>query len=106
MNVTPLDRADRSGPAFGLAGVPVMNNVNATGRRVLVVGLGISGTATALRLRQIGWDPVVVEKAPARRTGGQYIVMFGAGQAAARRLGILDRMTDRNVADGSAFSVD
>jgi 2-polyprenyl-6-methoxyphenol hydroxylase-like FAD-dependent oxidoreductase len=83
-----------------------MNNVNATGRRVLVVGLGISGTATALRLRQIGWDPVVVEKAPARRTGGQYIVMFGAGQAAARRLGILDRMTDRNVADGSAFSVD
>jgi 2-polyprenyl-6-methoxyphenol hydroxylase-like FAD-dependent oxidoreductase len=83
-----------------------MDNVNATGRRVLVVGLGISGTATALRLRQIGWEPVVVEKAPARRTGGQFIALFGAGQAAASRLGILDRMNDRGVAAGSAFSVD
>ncbi|HEY0617225.1 MAG TPA: FAD-dependent monooxygenase [Kribbella sp.] len=83
-----------------------MTNANATGRRVLVVGLGISGTATALRLRQIGWDPVVVEKAPARRKGGQFIALFGAGQAAARRLGILDRMHDRSVAAGSAFSVD
>ena len=83
-----------------------MDNVNAIGRRVLVVGLGISGTATALRLRQIGWDPVVVEKAPTRRTGGQFIALFGAGQAAASRLGILDRMNDRRVAGGSAFSVD
>ena len=80
----------------------VMTSVNATGRRVLVVGLGISGTATALRLRQIGWEPVVVEKAPARRTGGQFIALFGAGQAAARRLGILDRLNDRSVAAGSA----
>jgi 2-polyprenyl-6-methoxyphenol hydroxylase-like FAD-dependent oxidoreductase len=71
-----------------------------------MVGLGISGTATALRLRQIGWEPVVVEKAPARRRGGQFIALFGAGQAAARRLGILDRMNDRTVAAGSAFSVD
>jgi len=83
-----------------------MTSVNANGRRVLVVGLGISGTATALRLRQIGWEPVVVEKAPARRTGGQFIALFGAGQAAARRLGILDRMNDRSVAAGNAFSVD
>jgi 2-polyprenyl-6-methoxyphenol hydroxylase-like FAD-dependent oxidoreductase len=83
-----------------------MTSVNATGRRVLVVGLGISGTATALRLRQVGWEPVVVEKAPARRTGGQFIALFGAGQAAARRLGILDRLNDRSVGGGSAFSVD
>jgi 2-polyprenyl-6-methoxyphenol hydroxylase-like FAD-dependent oxidoreductase len=83
-----------------------MTSVNATRRRVLVVGLGISGIATALRLRQIGWEPVVVEKAPARRTGGQFVAVFGAGQAAARRLGILDRMNDRTVAGGSAFYVD
>jgi 2-polyprenyl-6-methoxyphenol hydroxylase-like FAD-dependent oxidoreductase len=84
----------------------MMTNVNATGRRVLVVGLGISGAATALRLRQIGWEPVIVEKAAARRTGGQFIVLFGAGQAAARRLGILDRLHDLTVAAGSAFAVD
>lgn len=35
--------------------------------RALVVGLGISGMATALRLRQAGWEPVVVERVPARR---------------------------------------
>jgi hypothetical protein len=34
------------------------NAVDNGGRRALVVGLGISGIATALRLRQIGWTPV------------------------------------------------
>lgn len=68
--------------------------INAPGRgphrRVLIVGLGISGIATALRLRQIGWTPVIVERNTARRTGGYFIALFGAGLSAARRLGILD----------------
>ncbi|BBY58360.1 FAD-dependent monooxygenase [Mycolicibacterium sarraceniae] len=63
--------------------------------RVLVVGLGISGMATAIRLRGLGWETVVVERAPGRRTGGYFIATFGVGQAAAKRLGIYDALPDR-----------
>jgi hypothetical protein len=34
-------------------------------------------------------------RAPARRSGGYFVALFGAGQAAARRLGILDSLHDR-----------
>ncbi|MDT7729232.1 MAG: hypothetical protein QOI21_5808 [Actinomycetota bacterium] len=71
-----------------------------------MVGLGISGIATAVRLRQIGWTPVVIEKAPARRTGGYFVGLFGSGREAARRLGILDGLRDRTPYDGLNFDVD
>ncbi|MFY0534135.1 FAD-dependent oxidoreductase [Nannocystis pusilla] len=42
-----------------------MTNSATTRRpRVLVVGLGISGIATALRLHRLGWEPVIIERAP------------------------------------------
>ncbi|MEU1726198.1 FAD-dependent monooxygenase [Nonomuraea sp. NPDC005692] len=75
------------------------------GRRALVVGLGISGIATALRLRQIGWTPVIIERDPGRRSGGYFIALFGAGRAAARRLGILENLTDRGP-EGAAYDID
>ncbi|SEG15199.1 2-polyprenyl-6-methoxyphenol hydroxylase [Nonomuraea solani] len=69
---------------------------DAVGRgRALVVGLGIAGIATALRLRQVGWEPVLVERAAARRSGGYFIMLFGAGAASARRLGVLEAIGDR-----------
>lgn len=76
------------------------------GGRALVVGLGISGIATAVRLRQVGWDPVVVERAPARRSGGYYIALFGSGVASARRLGVLDRIGDRGGPQVALYDVD
>ncbi|TVT01714.1 FAD-dependent oxidoreductase [Amycolatopsis bartoniae] len=57
--------------------------------------MGVSGIATAARLRKAGWQPVLVERAAARRDGGYFIVLFGAGQAAAARLGMLDALHDR-----------
>lgn len=77
-----------------------------TAGRALVVGLGIAGIATALRLRQVGWDPVVVERAPARRSGGYFIVLFGAGVASARRLGVLDAIGDRSGPNVVSYDVD
>ncbi|MFH9734951.1 FAD-dependent monooxygenase [Streptomyces sp. NPDC017260] len=71
------------------------SNNGAERRRVLVVGMGIAGMATALRLHQSGWDPLIVEKAPSRRTGGYFIAGFGTGLAAAERLGVLDYLHDR-----------
>ncbi|MEV0642209.1 FAD-dependent monooxygenase [Streptomyces sp. NPDC050619] len=75
-------------------------------RRALVVGLGISGISTALRLRQIGWTPVVIERAPARRTGGYFIALFGGGRPPAQRLGILDNLSNRTPAGTAQYDFD
>ncbi|MFG2631798.1 FAD-dependent monooxygenase [Streptomyces sp. NPDC048473] len=75
-------------------------------RRALVVGLGISGIATALRLRQIGWEPVIVERAPARRSFGYFVGLFGTGRTAAARLGILDHLEDLAVPGGVVYNTD
>ncbi|MFF3544766.1 FAD-dependent monooxygenase [Streptomyces platensis] len=83
-----------------------MDITNDSGRRVLVVGLGISGIATALRLRQVGWTPVIIEKAPTRRSGGYFIALFGAGRSAAQRLGVLEGLTNRTPHDGANFTID
>lgn len=79
---------------------------NTTARpRALVVGLGISGTASALRLHRAGWDVVVLEKAPERRRGGYFIAVFGTGLAAAERLGFADAVPDRLAPDGVNYDV-
>ncbi|MFF1817947.1 FAD-dependent monooxygenase [Kribbella sp. NPDC058245] len=75
-------------------------------RRALVVGLGISGTSTALALLRAGWTPVLIEKAPQRRSGGYFVGLFGAGKTAAERLGIADSMHDRTAFDGQTYDVD
>lgn len=63
--------------------------------RALVVGLGISGMSTAIRLHRAGWQPVIVERSPGRRKDGYFIATMGTGQAAAHRLGIFDALPDR-----------
>ncbi|TYB51112.1 FAD-dependent oxidoreductase [Nonomuraea sp. PA05] len=76
------------------------------GGRALVVGLGIAGIATALRLRQIGWEPVLVERAAGRRSNGYFIMLFGTGVASARRLGVLDAIGDRSNNGLTSYEVD
>ena len=56
--------------------------------QVLVVGAGIAGMSAALRLRQLGTPPTVVEAAPGPRGGGYMIDFFGPGVDAADRLGL------------------
>jgi 2-polyprenyl-6-methoxyphenol hydroxylase-like FAD-dependent oxidoreductase len=68
-----------------------------TSPRVLVSGAGIAGLAAALRLRQIGWEPLVVERAPSRRRGGYLINIPAAGHQAAQRLGLLPALQQRHV---------
>jgi 2-polyprenyl-6-methoxyphenol hydroxylase-like FAD-dependent oxidoreductase len=83
-----------------------MTSLSGNRKRALVVGLGVSGIATAIGLRRIGWEPVIVERAPERRSGGYFVMVFGAGQAAARRLGILDALPDRSVPGCITYTVD
>lgn len=75
------------------------------GRRVLIVGLGISGIATALRLHRAGWEPVIIERAPERRKGGYFIGLFGTGQASARRLGVLEAMGNRKHPQSMTYEI-
>jgi 2-polyprenyl-6-methoxyphenol hydroxylase-like FAD-dependent oxidoreductase len=64
-------------------------------KRALVVGLGIAGMSAAIGLRKAGWTPVIVERAPERRTGGYFVFLFQEGQQAAADLGIADHLHTR-----------
>jgi len=64
-------------------------------KRVVIVGAGIAGLATALRLGRDGWQVIVVERAPARRSSGYLVNLLGPGYAAAERLGLLPALSAR-----------
>ncbi|WP_280438174.1 FAD-dependent monooxygenase [Nocardia carnea] len=78
-------------------------------KRALVVGLGIAGMSAAIGLRRAGWTPVIVERAPERRTGGYFVGLFPQGRQAAVELGIADDLHTRNpqrAAGTHSWSVD
>lgn len=78
-------------------------------KRALVIGLGIAGMSAAIGLRRAGWTPVIVERAPERRTGGYFIFLFPQGRQAAADLGIADHLHTRNPEwrpGGIAWSLD
>jgi 2-polyprenyl-6-methoxyphenol hydroxylase-like FAD-dependent oxidoreductase len=66
----------------------------------LVIGLGIAGMAAAIGLRQAGWTPVIIERAPERRRGGYFVGLMPEGRQAAVDLGIDGHLHTRNPPDG------
>lgn len=60
--------------------------------RVLISGAGIAGLALALRLRQRGVAPVVVERSRRLRDGGYMLGLADPGLDAAERLGVADAL--------------
>lgn len=73
--------------------------------RALVVGLGISGMATAIALQDAGWDPVIIERSPQRRVGGYFIGLFPEGRQAAHELGVLEHMQLRTPTRSRAWEL-
>ncbi|HEX3926198.1 MAG TPA: FAD-dependent monooxygenase [Streptosporangiaceae bacterium] len=59
---------------------------------ILISGAGIAGPALAYWLRQRGFNPTVVERAPAPRPGGQAVDLRGAGRTVVERMGLMDRV--------------
>jgi 2-polyprenyl-6-methoxyphenol hydroxylase-like FAD-dependent oxidoreductase len=55
---------------------------------VLISGAGVAGTALAYWLREQGLTPVVVERAPGLRPGGQAVDVRGAALTVLRRMGL------------------
>ena len=58
-------------------------------KTVLIAGAGIAGPTLAFWLKAAGFEPTVVEHAPAPRTGGYVIDFWGLGYDIAERMGLL-----------------
>jgi 2-polyprenyl-6-methoxyphenol hydroxylase-like FAD-dependent oxidoreductase len=63
--------------------------------RVLIVGAGIAGPTLAYWLSRVGFEPTVVEQAPAPRRGGYVVDFWGAGFDVAERMGIAPQVRER-----------
>jgi 2-polyprenyl-6-methoxyphenol hydroxylase-like FAD-dependent oxidoreductase len=61
-----------------------------TNRDVLISGAGVAGPALAYWLRRYGFRPVVVEHAPALRTGGYKVDVRGAAVEVLKRMDLFD----------------
>jgi 2-polyprenyl-6-methoxyphenol hydroxylase-like FAD-dependent oxidoreductase len=60
--------------------------------KVLIVGAGIAGPTLAYWLLRAGYEPTLVERAPALRQGGYIIDFWGAGFEVADRMGIVPEL--------------
>lgn len=60
-----------------------------TRRSVLIAGAGIAGPTLAYWLAVAGFEPTIVERAPAIRSGGYVIDFWGRGYDIAERMGLL-----------------
>jgi 2-polyprenyl-6-methoxyphenol hydroxylase-like FAD-dependent oxidoreductase len=56
--------------------------------RILISGAGIAGLAHALWLKQVGLEPVVIDRAPSFRALGHYIALKGNGVEVVRQMGL------------------
>ena len=57
--------------------------------RILISGAGIAGPTLAYWLNRYGFEPTLVERAPALRHGGYIIDFWGLGFDIAEKMGIL-----------------
>lgn len=77
-----------------------------TERSVLICGASIAGPALAFWLRRHGLRPVLVERAPAFREGGQNIDIRGAGRTVLQRMGLLDTVAREGTGEQGMSFVD
>jgi 2-polyprenyl-6-methoxyphenol hydroxylase-like FAD-dependent oxidoreductase len=61
-------------------------------QRALICGGGIAGLTLAICLKDIGWEPLVVEREPALRAEGYMMDFFGTGWDVAERMGLVDAL--------------
>jgi 2-polyprenyl-6-methoxyphenol hydroxylase-like FAD-dependent oxidoreductase len=63
-----------------------------TSRDILISGASVAGPALAYWLRRYGFNPTVVERAPAPRGGGQAIDLRGTARQVVERMGIIQEI--------------
>lgn len=73
-------------------------------RTVLICGAGIAGPTLAYWLKRHGMHPVIVERAPELRAGGQSVDLRGAGREVVRRMNLEEAVRTRTThEEGIAF---
>ncbi|WP_167305370.1 FAD-dependent monooxygenase [Saccharomonospora piscinae] len=70
---------------------------NTSGRRVLISGASIAGTALAFWLNRYGYAVTVVERAGTVRSGGYPIDVRGTALEVVRRMGLLPRLREAHI---------
>lgn len=66
--------------------------------RIAINGAGVAGPTLAYWLHRAGHEPILVEKAPQRRSGGYVVDFWGLGYTVAERMGILQELRDAGYA--------
>jgi 2-polyprenyl-6-methoxyphenol hydroxylase-like FAD-dependent oxidoreductase len=74
--------------------------------RALIVGAGIGGDTLAVLLDRQGWQVTVAEIAPGLREGGQTVDLRGGSREVLARMGVLDTVLHRLVAQRGLAWVD
>jgi 2-polyprenyl-6-methoxyphenol hydroxylase-like FAD-dependent oxidoreductase len=74
--------------------------------KIAINGAGVSGPALAYWLLEHGHEPVLIERAPAPRSGGYVIDFWGSGYDIAEKMGILPRLRQLGYQVGEVRFVD
>ena len=75
--------------------------------RILISGAGIAGPALAFWLRRHGFEPTIIEKAPAVRTGGYAVDFRGSVHLGLlKQMGLLDSIRRQQTNMGDTLYVD
>jgi 2-polyprenyl-6-methoxyphenol hydroxylase-like FAD-dependent oxidoreductase len=61
-------------------------------KRILICGAGIAGPTLAYWLQHYGFEPTLIERAPALRSGGYIIDFWGLGFDVAEKMGLLPEL--------------
>ncbi|MFC4533930.1 FAD-dependent monooxygenase [Sphaerisporangium dianthi] len=77
-----------------------------TNRSILISGASIAGPALAFWLRRHGFDPVVVERAPAFRDGGHAIDLRGVSREVVARMGLMAEVRGASIGTRGMSFVD
>lgn len=75
-------------------------------KTVLICGASIAGPALAFWLKRHGFRPVIVERAPELRPGGQSVDLRGAGKEVMRRMGLEPAVLARTTHEAGVAFVD
>ena len=75
-------------------------------RRILISGASVAGPALALWLHRYGFEPTIVERAPAVRPGGYAIDFRGASLRVLERMGLLAEVERKQTRIGAITIVD
>jgi 2-polyprenyl-6-methoxyphenol hydroxylase-like FAD-dependent oxidoreductase len=75
-------------------------------KTILISGASVAGPALAYWLSRYGFNPTVVERAPAVRPGGYAVDFRGAAMKALQRMGIIDEIRKLETRTGAITIVD